>query len=161
MRSKILLIASIIIASCISGCTNNTNSNFSSSSGLNDSIISLNSASATVGEPASITATLLDGNSNPLDGKVITWYIDGNYVGKSQVKKGITMMSLSSSDTLLLGNKTHIIKVEFYGDQQYKPSTATTLLLLKAIPTQISNSSESTSLVESATPEYTGRAFNQ
>jgi hypothetical protein len=160
MRSKTVLIAGIIIASCMSGCTNNTNSNFSSSNGLNDSI-SLNSASVAMGEPVSITATLIDGHSNPLDGKVITWYIDGNYVGKSQVKKGITMMSLSSSDTLLLGNKTHIIKVEFYGDQQYKPSTATTLLLLKGIPTQISNSSDSISLVESATPEYTGRAFNQ
>jgi hypothetical protein len=145
MRSKTVLIAGIIIASCISGCTNNTNSNFSSSNGLNDSI-SLNSASVAMGEPVSITATLIDGHSNPLDGKVITWYIDGNYVGKSQVKKGITMMSLSSSDTLLLGNKTHIITVEFYGDQHYKPSTATTLLLIKEIPTQISNSTNLISL---------------
>jgi hypothetical protein len=160
MRGKTVLIAGIIIASCISGCTNNTNSTFSSSSSLNDSIISLKSASAGVGEPVSITASLIDGKSNPLDGKVVTWYIDGNYVGKSQVKKGITMMNLSSSDTLLLGNKTHMIKVEFYGDQQYKPSTATTLLLLRGISTQTSKSSDSISLAESLTPEYTVRAFN-
>lgn len=146
MRSKIVLIAAIIIASCISGCTNNTNSSFSSSNALSDSKISLNSESVAMGEPVSITATLTDGNGNPLDGKVITWYIDGNYVGKSQVKTGITMMSLSSSDTLLLGNKTHIITVEFYGDQHYKPSTATTLLLIKEIPTQLSNSTNLISL---------------
>lgn len=145
MRSTIVLIAGIIIASCIAGCTNNINSNSSSSHALRDSIISLNSESVAMGEPVSITATLTDGNGNRLDGKVITWYIDDNYVGKSQVKTGITMMSLSSSDTLLLGIKTHIIKVEFYGDQHYKPSTATTLLLIKEIPTQISNSTNSIS----------------
>lgn len=135
MRSKIVLIAGIIIASCISGCTNNTNSNFFNSNTPRDSIISLNSKSVAMGEPVSITATLTDGTNNPLEGKVITWYIDSNYVGKSQVKNGITMMNLSSSDTLLLGKKTHIVEVEFYGDQEYKPSTATTLLLIKEIPT--------------------------
>ncbi len=155
------MIVALLIASCASGCITDSTVNQTQSNVPVNSFLSLASASVTVGEPVSMTAVLKDDKNIPLNGKVVNWYIDGNYVGKSQVKDGSTAMSLSGSDTTLLGNKTHQIKVEFYGDAQYKSSTATTILSIKDIPTPVPVLNESTSPSEpSSVPEIIEQIFD-
>ncbi|MGZ7166940.1 MAG: Ig-like domain-containing protein [Halobacteriota archaeon] len=99
---------------------------------MQDSQLSLGVTSAAVGEPASIRATVSDGNGRPLNGKIIEWFLDGKPLGKSQSRNGTTTLNLTSEYIDNLGSRTHQVQVNFYGDTSYKSSTATSFLLITA-----------------------------
>ncbi len=129
----------IVLCCCfVSGCVDNTSSQNGSSQGsssLKASEISLNSASAALGEPVTIKAVLKDSSGSAINGKVVEWFIDTNSVGKSQMKNGATTLSLTGEYTDNLGLKTHQLQVNFYGDATYKSSTTTSFLNITATGT--------------------------
>jgi hypothetical protein len=128
------------------GNTSNQNGGSQGSSSLKASEISLDSASAALGEPVSSKAVLKDSGGSALNGKVVEWFIDGKSVGKSQMKNDATTLSLTGEYTDNLGLKTHQLQVNFYGDATYKSSTATSFLNITA--TGVSNESVVTASVE-------------
>ena len=128
---SILLLCCCSIAGCLSAAPNQT-TNSNQKQSLQDSQVSLDVTSTALGEPTSIRATVSDGNSRPLDGKVIEWFLDGKSLGKSQSRNGVTMLNLTSEYVDNLGARTHQVQVNFYGDTTYKSSTATSFLLITA-----------------------------
>ncbi len=119
------------VAGCLSATPNQTTTS-NQKSGLQDSQVSLGITSTALGESASIRATISDGNGRPLDGKIVEWFLDGKSLGKSQSRNGATMLNLTSEYIDNLGNRTHQLQVNFYGDAIYKSSTATSFLLITA-----------------------------
>ncbi len=97
--------------------------------------------STALGEPTSIRATITDGSSHPLDGKVIEWFLDGKALGKSQSRNGATMLNLTSEYIDNLGSRTHLVQANFYGDSNYKSSTATSFLLINATGSSVNENS--------------------
>lgn len=136
VRKAIVLTLCIVSCCClVSGCAGSAPNQTASSQGSNRlqaSQISVSSARTALDEPVSIQATLKDGNGRALDGKTVEWFIDGASVGKSQVKSGTTMMSLTSEYVDNLGIQTHQVGVTFYGDQSCESSTATSFLQVTA-----------------------------
>ncbi|MGA7075272.1 MAG: Ig-like domain-containing protein [Halobacteriota archaeon] len=134
VRKTIALALCIVLCGCfVSGCVGDTSSQNGSgqgSSSLKASEISLSSASTALGEPLSVKAVVISGHA--LDGKVVEWFIDGTSVGRSQMKNGVTTLSLTGEYTANLGLGTHRMQVNFYGDSTYKSSTATSFLMITA-----------------------------
>jgi hypothetical protein len=83
----------------------------------------------------SIRAVLKDSNEQALDGKVLEWFIDGRSIGKSQMKNGITTLMLTGDYTNNLRSGVHEIQVNFYGDADYRSTTATAILTINATET--------------------------
>ncbi len=125
-----LLLCACSVAGCLSTTPNQANS--SQKSSLQDSQLSVSMTSTALGEPASIRATINDGNGRPLDGKIIEWFLDGKALGKSQSRNGATMLNLTSEYIDNLGSRTHLVQANFYGDATYKSSTATSFLQVNA-----------------------------
>ncbi|MGZ4905369.1 MAG: hypothetical protein ACXV3U_00935 [Halobacteriota archaeon] len=103
---------------------------------MQDSRISLNVTSTALGSPVSIPATITDGAGRPLDGKVVEWFLDGKSLGKSQSSNGTTTLHLTSQFTSqytgTFNSTYHELRVNFYGDDTYKSSTATSFLIVNA-----------------------------
>jgi len=151
VRTAIVLILCIVFCCClVNGCVSSAPNQTASSQGSNSlkaSQISVSSALTALDQPVSIQATLKDVNGRPLDGKTVEWFIDGASVGKSQVKNGITMMSLTAEFVDNLGIQTHQVRASFYGDANYESSTATSFLQITATgaPEEIAPSNSSAS----------------
>ena len=147
MLKPITLVLCCLVVCCCSaaGCLNSTSNQTTSNnqnSGLQDSRVTLNVTSTAVGQPVSIPATITDGSGHPLDAKPIEWFLDGNSLGKSQSSSdGTTTLHLTSQYTGNLGNTTyHQLRVNFYGDDTYKSSTATSFLIVNATNSVVQNS---------------------
>ena len=139
VQKAIALILCAVFCSCfVSGCVSNSpaqNNSTQGSDGLRAAEISLSSASVTLGAPVSVRAVLKDSSGRTLDGKVVEWFIDGRSVGKSQMKNGVTTLMLTGEYTNNLGASVHEMQVNFYGDADYKCTTTTALLTIKAVET--------------------------
>ncbi len=144
LKQAILGICFLLLCSCsIAGCLSTTpnQANTSQKSNLQDSQLSIPVTSTALGEPTSIRATITDGSSHPLDGKVIEWFLDGKALGKSQSRNGATMLNLTSEYVDNLGSRTHSVQANFYGDANYKSCTATSFLLINATGTSVTENS--------------------
>ncbi len=131
-----LLLSCSMVAGCL-GTTPSQTAQSNQRSTLQDSQISLGITSTALGEPASIRATISDSSGRPLDGKIIEWFLDGKSLGRSQSKDGTTMLNLTSEYVDNLGVRTHQVQVNFYGDGNYKSSTATSFLQVTATSAQV------------------------
>jgi hypothetical protein len=139
VQKAIALILCAVFCSClISGCVGNApaqNESTQMSNGLRTAEISLSSASVTLGAPVSVRAALKDSSGQVLNGKIVEWFIDGRSVGKSQMKNDATTLMLTGEYTNNLGASVHEMQVNFYGDADYKSTTATALLTIKGVGT--------------------------
>ena len=136
VRKMIVLTLCVLSCCClVSGCAGSAPKQSASSQGSSSpqpTQITMTSAVTALGEPVSIQANLKDGSGQPLDGKIVEWFIDGAPVGQSQVKNGVTMMNLTGEYVTILGINAHQVGVSFYGDTNYQSSTATSFLQITA-----------------------------
>jgi hypothetical protein len=148
VQKAIALILCAVFFSCISGCLTTApaqNNSTQTADGLRATEISLSSASAALGAPVSLKAALKDSSGQTLNGKVVEWFIDGRSVGKSQMKNDVTTLMLTGEYTSNLGASVHEIQINFYGDADYKSTTATSLLTIKGVETPSAVASETAS----------------
>jgi hypothetical protein len=140
-----------LCACCVSGCLSNVTPQNGSqvSGGQQGSSISLSSATTASDTPVSINAVLEDSLGHVLDGKVVTWFIDGRSIGQSQMMNGSTTLSLTGDYVDSLGLGLHQVQVDFYGDTSYKSSTATAFLTITATGASEESIANETALVTS------------
>ncbi|WP_409199297.1 Ig-like domain-containing protein [Methanobrevibacter sp. DSM 116169] len=83
-----------------------------------------------VNKTVELKAELLDESGNPLEGKLVKFYIDGEYIGSNHTNsEGIAIFNYISNKT---GNFT--IFVEFEGDETYLASNNTGILSITSVP---------------------------
>ncbi|MTK64445.1 MAG: hypothetical protein F8N15_07985, partial [Methanobacterium sp.] len=91
--------------------------------------LNVNSASGHKGDVLNLVSTLKDGNNQPVNGKTIKFYVDGNLVGTALTdSSGVATLSY----TLTQDPGSHPVVAQFLGDGFYTASNGTSNLLVSS-----------------------------
>ncbi|ASJ05725.1 Ig-like domain repeat protein [Thermococcus barossii] len=97
-------------------------------------IIVMENVSAKVGNSATLKAVLVDEFGNPLAGKPVKFYVDGQYVGGTVTNsEGVAAIQY----TVNISTGIHVITAEFVGGPNYGPSEDTAKFLAYETATSI------------------------